>query len=72
MVVVVSDYLDFQVVWGGGSGGVSVAICRYEGHSDPRVLAALWTAVVGRLGWLCRVVSSKQYVRDFVTWFVVF
>jgi len=58
-----------QTVWNSKESGaaaaveVSIAICRYGSCSCPRVLAA-WTAVVGRLGRLRRVVSSKQRFGD--------
>jgi len=41
-----------------------------EGRSDVRILAALRTAVVGRLGRLRRVTSSKQCVSCLFYYFI--
>ena len=51
---------------------VSTAICRYGGRSCRRVLAAVWTAVVGRLGWLRRVVNPNSTSEICLFYFLFF
>ena len=55
----------YCIAWGQRSRSLgSIAICRYGSCSCRRVLAALWATVVGRVGQLRQVVSSKQRVGD--------